>query len=269
MIKAMGVQIWTKRGWKNIDDVFVGDQVISYNPKRNCTEYDEVSNIILDYGSNHLLGYRNKSASILMTKDHPVLVIDKSTALSYRQQIDDIFLDYLVKGRSMLYNRWFEPYTVTKDPEDVLWSARMAATFIYSERLIPIKYQDQIWDIIKDLNGLQAQQWIEQFYSWSRQAPSSIWMHSTVLHNRQLRDMLFHVGPKAGLGVQLHRGFGSQSRKFFISVSDTRDLTIYGLESWKQERHIGSVFNVSTKNGSFLARSNSGTFIVACDIKEE
>lgn len=269
MIKATGTQIWTARGWKNIDGVFVGDKTISYNPQRNCTEYDEVSNIILDYKSSHLLGYRFKSVSIYTTKDHPLILVNNKTDEIYRKPIDDLFLSRILGNKRIIYNRWFEPYRITQDTEDVLWSARMASTFLRTKELMPEEYKDQIWNIIYDLNGIQAQQWIEQFYSWSRQVPSAIWMHSTLLHNRQVRDMLFHVGPKAGLGVQVHSGFGKNSTKKFISVSNTADINIYSLKNWKQERHVGHIFNVTTRNGNFLARSNSGTYIIACNAKEE
>lgn len=260
------IWVWTKRGWLNPGDLMVGDIVISYNPKRNCTEYDTIQHIHQEYGTNGLFGIQSKSMSMLVTKDHPVIVYNKQNNEAYRKPMDDIFMSYMVVGNNVLYNRWFEPYHITKDLDDLAWSARLTASF-WRTKYMPAEYLGQIWPLIEDIHGIEAQHWIDVFFHWNILKRGVNWMKTIRLRNRDVRDMIFHVAPRAGVGAQfMPNPIKKPGNPWLMSVSTTGDLALSPAGGWFKERRTGSTFNIKTSNGSFLAKRQSGTFICACDL---
>lgn len=266
MIKSANCQVWTKRGWMKSENLLVGDTIISYNPQRNCTEYDKIYGIETDYGSYHLLGIKTKSYYNLTTKDHPLMTYDKTDKQMTRRPIDDVFLSLFIKKHKVIYNRPFEPYDITLDENDVLWSARLAASFA-SIRHMPVEYKMQIWNIIENINGIQAQEWIQAAFYWTIPYADHNWMKAMPLRCVELRDMIFHVGAKAGVGIKYGPSTRIKRKAWIIYVSDSQDLSVKG-SLWIQEKTVGHVFNIVTENGSFIARRNSSSFISACEKKE-
>lgn len=260
------VAVWTKRGWLRSADLLVGDVTISYNPARNCTEYDKVYSITQDYGTTQLLGLKAKSANILVTKDHPIIVYRKAENKSERKKMDDVFLSYMEVGTSVLYNRWFEPYHITKDLDDVAWSARVAASFA-NVRYMPIECREAVWGIVNEIHGIEAQHWVDVFFHWNVLQRGVNWMKTIRLRNRDVRDIVFYIAPRAGLGAKfMPPPIRKPGNPWLMSVSDTSDLRVSPLLNWYQDRKTGFTFNIATRNGSFLAKKHSGTFISACDL---
>lgn len=270
MIKSHGIRIWTNRGWQFGDGLMVGDKVISYNPKRNCTEYDTIKYVNTEYKTQHFLGMKFKTLNVSLTKDHPVIIYDESINKSTRKTADEIFLTKFESRKdAVLYNSWFEPYNVTIDNDDLFWSARLAASFTIT-KYIPGEYRDQIWKVIENINGYQAQEWINELLSWNRQVPGKSWMKSVRLSNRDVRAMIFHVGVKAGLGVRFRSpGIFLKDRTWIISVTSTSNAILDPPGNYFQSRETTHSFNLATKNGSVIAQHHSGTFLVACEIKED
>lgn len=270
MIKSQGVTLWTNRGWQLADGLMVGDKVISYNPKRNCTEYDTIRHIRTEYKPQHFLGMKFKSLNVSITKDHPVLLYDESRNITSRIPFDEIFMTKFTQRKdAVLYNSWFEPYDVRIDNDDLLWSARLAASFTLTKYL-PGEYRDQLWNIINDINGYQAQEWINELLSWNKQIASRSWMKSVRLYNRDVRAMIFHVGVKAGLGIKFHQApAGMKDRTWIISSASTSLAQLDPVKNYFQDRETAHSFNVATKNGSVMAQYKAGTFLVACEIKED
>lgn len=258
--------VWTKRGWRRSDELLVGDTVISYNASRNCTEYDKIHSIIQDYGTTPLLGLKAKSTNMLVTKDHPVIVYNKSANKSVRKRMDDVFLSYMERGTSVLYNRWFEPYRITKDLDDVAWSARLSASFA-NVKYLPPEYREQVWENVDEIHGIEAQHWVDVFFHWNVLQRGSNWMKTVRLRNRDVRDIVFYVAPRAGLGVKfMPNPLKKPGLPWLLAVSSTNDLSATPATNWYQDRKTGFTFNITTRNGSFLARKFAGTFLCACDI---
>jgi hypothetical protein len=270
MIRSEGVRVWTNRGWIFADELLIGDRVISYNHKRNCTEYDTVRYIKTEYKSQHFLGIKFKSLNISATKDHPVLIYDESINIAERKTMDEIFLSKFSNRKdAVLYNSWFEPYDVNISDDDLLWSARLAASFTITKN-IPGEYRKSIWDIIENINGYQAQEWINELMSWNRQVSSAHWMKSIRLSNNDVRAMIFHVGVKAGLGIKFHSpGIHRRDKTWVISAASNSLGLPDPRTSYFQSRETTHSFNIATRNGSFMARHKLGTFLMACEIKED
>lgn|SRR6185436_18982500 len=270
MIKSYGVKIWTNRGWQYDNGLMVGDKVISYNPKRNCTEYDTIRHIQTEYKTQHFLGMKFKGLNINLTKDHPVIIYDESINQTERKPMDDIFMTKFANRKdAVLYNSWFEPYDINIDNDDLLWSARLAASFTIT-KYIPGEYRDQIWNVIENINGYQAQEWINELLSWNKQVSGRQWMKSIRLSNRDVRAMIFHVGVKAGLGVKFRPpSLIMKDRTWIISVASTSHALPDPRKSYSQIRETTQSFNIATRNGSAMMQYQAGTFLVACEIKED
>lgn len=254
--------IWTPQGYKNYADLSVGDIIISYNNERGCTEYDSVLNIRSEYMDTGVLGIQCKSMWQAITPDHPVLVFNRNTRDVIRKPIEKAFLStsysYLDQ---ILYNRWFEPYLMNKDQEGLLWSARLAASYAQVKR---IQYFDEIKSFTNEITGVDARRWLDAFYHWNVMTRAYQYAKACYVKNKDIRDLIMHVGPRAGVGV-LSRKITEISNRA-MSISTHRDVA--GKSIWYSDRMIGNFFNITTRNGNFLAARRFGTFISACDIKE-
>src|SRR5687768_11455697 len=96
--------IWTKRGWLKAEELIIGDVIVSYNPHRNCTEYDSISSIKMDYAIKPILGLRSHSMTMKVTPDHPFIVKNNKLKTIERKTISDVFLRSFSEGKTILYN---------------------------------------------------------------------------------------------------------------------------------------------------------------------
>ncbi len=255
--------IWTKRGWLKAEELVIGDVVISYNPSRNCTEYDSVAEIKLEYGIKPIYGVKSHSLNWAFTPEHPFIVVNNLYKTIERFSIEEKFLTCYAKNKSILYTSPFEPYLVSNDLDDVAWSARLAASF-GNNISIPIKYQKDVWDIIENISGVESMHWIDTFFHWGILEPGTYWSKATKLHNKQVRDMVYHVAPRAGFGTRFMRN-PKRRGQWMIGLSTQNKCQILKT-SWYRDRVEGYFFNIKTKNGSFLGRAKGGTFLCPCDL---
>jgi hypothetical protein len=255
--------IWTKRGWLNSEELIIGDTIISYNPSRNCTEYDKISYIKIDYITSAVFGLKTHSMNLAITPDHPFLIKNNIKKISERKTMDDVFLSSFNKPNTVLYTAGFEPYCVSQDLDDVAWSARVASSF-GNVRYMPIEYSNTIWNIVEELGALEAQHWIDVFFHWTVLENGTYWSKATKLRNRQTRDMVYHIAPRAGFGTRFMPN-PKRIGQWIIGLS-TQNAPSIRRVNWYRDRIEGSFFNIKTKNGSFLARKTGGTFLCPCDI---
>lgn len=255
--------IWTKRGWLHATDLTIGDVIISYSPSRNCTEYDEISHIKLDYGKNSILGLKTHSMNLSVTPDHPFILKNNKYKTVERKTIDDVFFSSLKDRKTVLYSEPFEPYLMSKDLDDVAWSARVASSF-GNVRYLPMDYSRQVWNIIDDLAGAEAQHWIDTFFHWDVLVSGTYWSKAVKIRNRQTKEMVYHIAPRAGFGTR----FMPNPRKIgqWIIGLSTQNAPQISNTNWYRDRIEGYFFNIKTRNGSFLARKTGGTFLCPCDI---
>jgi hypothetical protein len=260
------ILVWTTRGYQNIENVHVGDRVISYNAARNCTEYDTVSAIHTEYVSTGLIGIKKVGLHCLMTPEHPLLVTNVYTKEVERIAAEDLFMRKLSKKKAVISNRMFEPYRRTQDIADVEWTARLAASS--SRHSAPPLYNDAIWDVLKDLTAEEAQAWLTTYFGWNIMHPRLHYGKTTLLRSKFVRNMLYHVAPRAGVGTYWGPYKPRGNHNIYISafsITLQRDIPISHRTSWCADRQNGIIYNISTKNGSFLARYLGGTFLMACD----
>lgn len=255
--------IWTKRGWLKAEELTVGDITISYSLSRNCTEYDSISEISLDYGIKPIFGLKSHSLNLALTPDHPFIEVDFLYKEMKRLTIDDKFLSFYGRNKSVLYTAPFEPYAKSNDLDDIAWSARLAASF-GNNISIPLRYQKDIWEIIENISGLEARHWIDVFFHWGILEPGTYWSKATKLHNKQVRDMVYHVAPRAGFGTRFMRN-PKRRGQWLIGLSTQNQCQVQKT-SWYRDRVEGYFFNIKTRNGSFLGRAKGGTFLCPCDL---
>jgi hypothetical protein len=255
--------IWTKRGWLNALEVIIGDTVISYNPSRNCTEYDQITDITIDYGTKPILGLKTNSMNMCVTPDHPIIIKDKRKKEIERKIIDDVFL-FSFKSKTILYTSPFEPYLRGQDLDDIAWSARVASSF-GNVRYMSVEYFHAIWNIVNDLSGIEAQHWIDIFFHWGVLQSGTYWSKAIKLRNRQSRDIVYHIAPRAGFGARFMPNPKKPTSQWIMGLSVQNNPQIMK-QSWYRNRIEGYFFNIKTKNGSFLARKTGGTFLCASDI---
>jgi len=260
------ILIWTTRGYQNVNNVHVGDRVISYNPKRNCTEYDTISNIETKYVQQGLLGIKKMDLHYLLTPDHPILTINPYTKETNRLPIDKLFMKKTNAKLNIIGNRIFEPYRRTQDSEHLEWTARLAASASRQES--PSHYSEIIWDSLRNINGEEAQIWLNTFFHWNILKPRPIFMKTILLRSKWARDMVYHTAPRAGVGTF----WGPYKNKAYhykyiqaFSIGKNSDHSIHHKAQWRADRQEGIVYNISTQNGSFLARYLGGTFLLACN----
>jgi hypothetical protein len=266
--------VWTTRGWRRYHDLMIGERIISYNPSKNYCEYDHVSSIETDYMKQMFLTIKHKSIHMYISQDHPLSLYDEQYKTYSRVSINDVFGRNLKLSRNVLYNRPFEPYRRSQDLEDVRWSARIAASYCKLKNFD--EYPEKIFDIIKDITCVEAREWIDTFYHWNVKIRSSpAWMFSTCLRNKLVRDMIFHVAPRAGVGalwasVNREAGpdFNIMKSPWAMRISNISDARIALNAGWGKKSYSGVCYNISTKNGTFLAKRWAGTFLMSCNIKE-
>lgn len=259
--------IWTaSKGFTDVKNVYVGDKVISYNPARNCTEYDTISSISTDYVRRGLIGLNKADLHFLLTPDHPIMTINPYTKEVTRQPAENLFMRRTGKYTRIIGNRVFEPYRRTQDLDQVEWTARLAASS--SRHDAPSKYADIIWDCLRDINGEEAQLWLNTFFHWNILKSRHNYMKTALMRSHWVRNMLYHTAPRAGVGTY----WGSYKNKSYhykyinaFSIGIESDHKIWNGTLWRADRQEGIVYNISTRNGSFLARYLGGTFLLACN----
>lgn len=259
-------QIWTKHGWKNYEDVTVNDTLISYNERLGYCEYDKVNKVWSDYLDTNYMGIKFKSMNLFVTNDHPIITTNRITKEVSRFQIRDVLAHNFAGKRGILYSKPFLPYKRTQDFDDLKWSARIAATYAQSKYYVNL---DHVWELIEEITAHEARVWLDEFFHWNVKGHASPnWMFCTCLSNKGVRDMIFHVGPRAGVGVfwaPLHNFNLRKGGMWAIRTSSLRDAGPSLRNGWHQDRFQGVAFNLKTNNGNFLARRHGGSFLVACD----
>jgi hypothetical protein len=261
MISTKATRIWTPFGYLFVDDLYVGEKVISFNPERGVCEYDEIKSIQMEYKSCMGYGLNSKSMRQLLTPDHPIMIWNFNTKELKRIPIEDRFMVSMPNGdKAILMHALFEPYKQSQDLEDIKWSARMAASVASHARAAI-----DIYDVTKDLGGYEAQLWLDTFFHWNRLVPMRNWMATVGLTNLEVRDIVFNIGPRAGVGIKSYR-FRNKSL-----ISMTVDGTVRPTTSscWFKQPINEPVFNLTTGNGNVLARSSNGTYLLACNGQEE
>lgn len=255
--------VWTKRGWLKAEELVIGDIVISYNPLRNCTEYDKISSIKMDYAIKPILGLKSRSMTLKLTPDHPFIIKNNVHKTVERKTIDDVFLRAFNEGRTVLQNSPFEPYALTQNLDDIAWTARVASSFD-NTLAIPIEYSRRVWNIIEELGGIEAQHWIDVFFHWNILLPATHWSKAVLLRNKDVRKMVYHIAPRAGFGAKFSR-YPRNTRLWMMGLA-TQHAPQIRISNWFRDRIEGYFFDIKTKNGSFLARAAGGTFLCPCDI---
>lgn len=258
--------VWTNKGWRHHYDLFIGDVVMSFNVQAYRCEYDTVNSIESTYVDTNFMGIKHKSMNMFVSNDHPITSIDEINKTVTTSAARDIFTQDFSNKKRILYNGIFMPHQRTQDLEDVKWSARIAATFAQSKYFE--SYLDEVNDIIEHLNHIESRVWLDEFFHWNvklRAYPN--WMFCCCLRNKNVRDMIFHIGPRAGVGVFWgvistfhHRKDGMWGIRT-SSVSQAKASVRAG---WHQDRYSGIAYNITTKNGNFLAQRNRGTFLISC-----
>jgi hypothetical protein len=262
MITTKGIRVWTPRGWLFAADLQLGDKVLSFNAERNCCEYDQIYSTTIEYMRFMGLGVSSKSMHQILTPDHPILVWDLKNKVLTRPEIQSRFMGAIAtsKHRSLVCHRMFEPHLVTQKEVDIKWSARVAATQANDWRC-----SVDLWQYVLELSGYEAQIWLDTFFHWNVMLPAKNWMAAVKVKNKEVKDMLFYLAPRAGVGIKWYIFRGR--RTAFITTNGNVDVT--SPSGWTMDKIDGLVFNVSTKNGNLLVKSSNGTHLTACDYKED
>jgi hypothetical protein len=254
MISTIGTRIWTPFGYKFAEDLYIGEKVISYNESRGVCEYDSILRIEMDYMQGPGLGIDSKSMRLTLTPDHPLMIWHGVTKEIRRIPIEDRFMRGSHKSLYILPWALFEPYMRTQEIEDIKWVARMLAS--YNHKRAPMVEES----IISDLGGYEAQEFIDTFFHWNKMRRAQNWMCAVRLNSEYVRDIIFNIAPRAGLGSKRYYEKGSCN----IAVTTPGKIRPNKV-NWFRSEIDGMVFNITTKNGSVLARSTNGTFLTACN----
>lgn len=255
--------VWTKRGWKRSDELAIGDKVISYSHSRNCTEYDEISSIQIDYGIKPVMGLRTSSMNMCVTPDHPFIILDSKNKKIETKEMKDAFLSSFIRDKSVLYTSPFEPYSMSGNLDDIAWSARVTSSFgnVFAT---PLEIFHQTWNAVGDIGGYEAQHWTDIFFHWSVLQSGTYWSKAMPMSNKQSVELAYHVIPRAGFGVRYLRNPRKNTKRWMLGLSVNSVPEIRAV-NWYQDRIEDYFFNIKTKNGNFLARKTGGTFLCACD----
>lgn len=256
--------VWTEKGYTHINYISPGDKVISYNPARNCMEYDVISAIETDWYEGGLLGIKSVGLNCLYTPDHPILMTDLVTRELSRVVIDDMYLKKTKKNEGLLTPKPFEPYCRKQEDDKLQWTARMAATSARHKR--PPLFNNEIWDCLKDINAEEAQIWLNTFFHWNILQSKPHYMKTIFMHNPFVLDMVYHTAPRAG--VSTYWGPHKTRKGIYmsaLSICLEKDITIYNRARWRADRQNGTIYNISTRNGNFLGKYLGGTLLSACN----
>lgn len=261
MITTKGTRIWTPYGYKFVDDLYIGEKVISFNPERGVCEYDTIQGIQIEFKSCMGYGINSKSMRMILTEDHDILVFNVISKQLTRVPLERIFLKRLRPYKEVvLCSAPFEPFLRSQEIEDIKWSARIASSIVNHR----YAYYD-LDDIVRDLGGYEAQIWLDTFFHWNKLVAGKNYMASIKLINTYVRDLVFHVAPRAGVGANWHRA----KEGYIMSITTNGDVFPRNSAGWFRQRIDEPVFNVTTTNGNVLAKATHGTFLVACKRRED
>mgnify|MGYP006189883107 CR=1 FL=1 len=251
------IQVWTNLGWLDPGDLSPGMRVISYSGSRRCCEYDEIHEIYQEYTNlKGLLGIKSKNMRIWYSPDHPLL-LENEGAVSWTP-IQDIFM----RQGSCIISKPFEPYGSSADLEDIKWSARYMAMFS-REKYMPQKEYAEIKKLVRDIVGHEAQEWLQEFYRWNILIRGVNWMKSALTRNRDIRDTMLHIAPRAGVGFCWWPMLHSRMRAARITTLGNINLnkTTYGMKDYS-----GLMFDIKTKNKNYLVKYRNSAFLVASNL---
>lgn len=257
MIYTKGTRVWTPFGYRYADDLYMGEKVISFNPERGVCEYDTIEGIELEYTRCMGYGITSKSLRQHLTPDHPLLFWNDKEKKLTPKPIEDRFMYSMAPGRttSILCHALFEPYKQTQDPEDIKWSARMAASIAWHKRA-----KLNVENIVNDLGGYEAQLWLDTFFHWNKMQKNSTWMATVKLNNLEVREAVLNIAPRAGVGAKWYMLKG----KNVISISSNGEVAPMTVNGWFKYPIDGITFNLTTRNGNILIKSYNSTSLVAC-----
>lgn len=253
MIKE-GVRVWTKRGWQYHEDLFVGDTVMSFNPYRGYCEYDTIQEVKQEYTFlKQMYGIKSKNIRMWYTPDHPLMLFSDKTRQTKFIPIEESFM----RTGNFIIARPFEPFNESSNNEDIKWSARYSAMFSRARYLPDMK---NIKSIVEELSGFEAQDWLEEFYRWNILIQGVNWMKSSLLRNKDIRDLIFHIAPRAGVGSCWWPLIRSKMRAMRITTIADAHLGAmnYGLKDYQ-----GYLFDIKTSNKNYLVQYRQSTFLVA------
>lgn len=262
------VLIWTPRGYKPIGDLTVGDKVISYNADKGYSEYDTIGGISTEWKRQGLIGLKQSSINLLVSPDHPLLIIDPLSKELTRIPADDLFMKKTGVAQRLLANKMFEPYKRSNDMEYIAWTARLAASSARFKR--PVLYSDEINSCLADICGEEAQLWVNTFFHWNVLRSRPVYMKTILTRNDFIKDMLYHVIPRAGSGTYWGPYRTRQKYIRHVYAFSTAKECDKNIEKhhWCAERQDGLMFNMKTGNGNFLGKMKWSTMPVACNFTE-
>lgn len=259
MITTKGTRIWTPYGYKFVDDLYIGEKIISFNPNRGVCEYDKILSIETEYKQCMGYGINSKSMRQLLTNDHPILIWDSLNKILDRIPIQDKFLRQISDPYSVLFSAPFEPFKRSQDIEDIKWSARMAATIANHEYAIY-----DINHIVSDLGGYESQIWCDTFFHWNKLMTGKNYMATVRMTNKYVQDLVFNIAPRAGVGAKLY----PYKHRYLMSITTNGSSYPSIKVGWFKQKIDEVVFNLTTINGSVLAKASNGTFLLACKGRE-
>ena len=113
-----GTKVKTENGFKNIEDIKIGDKVYSYNLNNNSLELKKVLNTIK---SNTIDTYKVTigGKTVEMSPKHQIYIIDKGWVRAYNLKVDDKLLDINGKEVSITkieykkYDKPIDTYNLT------------------------------------------------------------------------------------------------------------------------------------------------------------
>jgi hypothetical protein len=259
--------VYTNEGWKKCWDLYVGQQVRSYNPVTNTCVDDIVFSIETDFVATGLMGIKSKSMDQLITQDHPIIIVNIVTKESITKTIGEHFYHTATGNKRILHNRSYNYYITTRDIEEIKWSARICASYAQVDGF----FSDQNAILIaKNLGGYESWIWLDTFFHWNVLRSNTTKMGTCFLRNRVVREILLDLAPRAGYGIKFmpyfrNRSVAQKGGSWTIQLDHQQDVIVLRRLGWYLKRYEGNVFNIKTKNGSFLAKRNNGTFLMACD----
>ncbi len=269
---ASEIQVLTSRGWKDYNNLYIKDKIISYNKDKKHTEDDYIYTIETSYIEEAIIDLTFKSMKQMVTRDHPMIIVDANTKEIEIREARDCFTKSFNRRYPILYNRGYETYKRTQDIEDIKWAARYLAS--YSTTRYFDQYPSKAVEIISDLTEIEAKQFIDTFCHWNvKLRTTRAWNYIVHLRNFDVRDMLIHVATRAGIGAQwsIHNTPRMNANpKWCIKFAADSDAFIKRLTGhWSTYRYEGVMYNISTNNGNFLAKTWRGTFLIGCKTKGE
>ena len=96
-----GTKVKTETGFKNIDDIKVGDMVYSYNLDTNELELNKVSRTVISQTlETYIMTIGNKTFEV--TPRHELYIIDKGWTRAYDVKVGDKMLD--ANGKEIIIN---------------------------------------------------------------------------------------------------------------------------------------------------------------------